>query len=278
MSESEDFNRLVDLARLAERISRLERAFQMLAVGSPYGGIDIPYGNEKVKNLVRDLPHDETQELVEWVGRRLRRYEAQQVETADVLAALTRDLADSGSDITQVLPVTVFTDTHRAGDVTQVSRALRSFLASLGFDFFFEGPDEWGSWFRRSYARSKEALTSQGVKDTLTRAERALEIQTLHIPQAQIDAMQADAAARLIAALDPTPNALVQIGSVLLLKVDGTPIVRNLTQIELSYLEHNKHLYKSPKDALEELARVSGDATRFALPSDEQNQVSRQDT
>jgi hypothetical protein len=119
-----------------------------------------------------------------------------------------------------------------------------------------------------SYARSKRALTSQGVKETLTRAERALEIQALHIPQAQIDAMQADAAAKLIAAFDPVPNALVQIGSVLLLKVDGTPIVRNLTQIELSYLEHNKHLYRSPKDTLEELGGVSEDATRFALPSE----------
>lgn len=201
----------------------------------------------------------------------------QQVETIDVLAALTRDLADSGSKVVQIFPVMVFLDTHRPSDVIEVSSAIRSFLSSLDLDLFFEGSGEWGSWFGRSFARSKKALTSQGVKETLTRAERALEIQTLHIPQAQIDAIQADGAAKLIAALGTTQTALVQIGSVLLIKVDGTPIVRNLTQIELSYLEHNKHLYKSPKDALEELGHLSGDTIRFALPSAGHTEVSGQD-
>jgi hypothetical protein len=216
-----------------------------------------------VESRIMEIAHM----LEAWAGH----HEAQQVETVDALMVLSKDLTESGSEVTQILPINVFLDTQRVSDVTAVSKAVRSFASSLGFDLFFEGSGKWGSWFGRSFARSKKALTSQGVKDTMTRAERALEMQALHIPQAQIDAMQADAAAKLIAALEATPSALVQIGSVFLLKVDGTPIVRNLTQMELSYLEHNKHLYRSPKDALEELGRVSGYPERFALPLNERN-------
>jgi hypothetical protein len=258
-----------DLERLAERVSSLERAFQIITSDSPLDRLD---REEKKRSPVEVQIDNIARRLADWESE----YETQQVETIDVLASLTKELADSGFKTTQVLPVTVFLDTNRTGDVIDVSRAIGEFLTSIDLDLFFES-GEWGSWFGRSFARSKKALASQGVKDTLTRAERALEIQTLHIPQAQIDAMQADAAAKLIAALGPTPNAIVQIGSVLLVKVDGTPIVRNLTQTELSYLEHNKHLYKSPKNALEELGRVSGDAARFTVPLAEQVQISGQD-
>ena len=252
-----------DLKRLAERVSHLEREQERFL-------------KEREKERTRD--RESLQIRLSEIARRLddwaRKNEEDKAETIDVLAAVTKELADSGFNITQLLPVTLFLDTERVDDVIAVSDAIHEFLASLDLVVFDES-GEGGSWFGRSFARSKKALTSQGVKDTLTRAERALEIQTLHIPQAQIDAMQADAAAKLIGALGPTPNAIVQIGSVLLVKVDGTPIVRNLTQVELSYLEHNKHLYKSPKNALEELGRVSGDTARFSVPSADTNHALR---
>ena len=202
--------------------------------------------------------------------------EAQQSAILEVFSAITADLASAGLPVTQILPITVFMESGTQAEVEAVAEAVQSLVTEFHFDVFFKESGEWGSWFGRFFARSRQALTSEQLKDTMTRAERALEMQALLLPQAQIDATQAGAAANLIAALSSTPNAIVQIGSVLLIKVDGTPIVRNLTQIELSYLEHNKHLYRSPKDALEELARVSDDPHRFT-PLVGQSQAGDQD-
>lgn len=47
-----------------------------------------------------------------------------------------------------------------------------------------------------------------------------------------------------------TPNAVIQIGSVLLVKVDGIPRVRNLTQAELAYLQRNPELFRDPAAVL----------------------------
>lgn len=180
-----------------------------------------------------------------------------------VLSAIVRDISDSGISVTQILPVAIYLETATAQDVTRVRDAVGSVLANEDFEVFYEEPGVWGSWFGRSFARSMSAMKSDQVKDTLVRAERALEMQALLLPQAQIDATQAGAAANLVASLSNTPNAIVQIGSILIIKVDGTPVVRNLTQTELSYLEHNRHLYKSPRQALEELSRLSDTPNKF---------------
>ncbi len=239
---------------LKRRIANLERAFELIA---------------NLEKQESPSVHDVLSELSE-VSDRVETWathqEMQQLATLEVLSAITSDISNSGSAVTQLLPVTVFLDTRSPNQVVTVAKAIRALLSDLSYDVFFEGSGEWGSWFGRIYARSKHAFTSEQAKDALVRAERALEMQALLLPQAQIDATQAGAAANLIAALSNTPNAIVQIGSVLVIKVEGTPIVRNLTQTELSYLEHNRQLYKSPKAALDELARLSDDPSRFTLP------------
>jgi hypothetical protein len=54
----------------------------------------------------------------------------------------------------------------------------------------------------------------------------------------------------LLTALADTPNAAIQIGSVLLVKIDGVPRVRNLTQAELAYLQRNPDLFRDPAAVL----------------------------
>jgi hypothetical protein len=197
-------------------------------------------------------------------GRTPPKLPSQDAAIIDVLAAMVRDTSDSDLAITQVLPICVYLETATEYDVRAVRDATRSILANEDFEVFYEDPGVWGSWLGRSFACSMSALKSEQVRDTLVRTERALEMQALLLPQAQIDATQAGAAANLIASLSNTPNAIVQIGSILIIKVEGTPIVRNLTQTELSYLEHNRHLYSSPKQALEELSRISEEPNKFA--------------
>jgi hypothetical protein len=63
----------------------------------------------------------------------------------------------------------------------------------------------------------------------------------------------------LLMALENTHNALIQIGSVLLIKVDGIPVVRNLSQRELAYMEQNPALFRDPAATLQELQKINLD-------------------
>jgi hypothetical protein len=96
-------------------------------------------------------------------------------------------------------------------------------------------------------------------------------MQALLRGQAQIDAAQGAAVAQLITSLENTPDAIIQIGSVLLVKADGVLAVRNLTQIELAHLERHPDLFRSPAAILDELklvTRIRTHADRRALTGD----------
>jgi hypothetical protein len=138
----------------------------------------------------------------------------------------------------------------------EVQDALNDLLTAFDFEVVDSLPPLRGSWYRDFIVLSRRALTSRELGERLQKVERGIELQLLHKQQAEIDSMQGDAVAKLLTALEHTPDALVQIGSVLLVKVDGVPAVRNLTQVELRYLEHNPKLLKSPGTILEALQAV----------------------
>lgn len=134
-----------------------------------------------------------------------------------------------------------------------VQEAVGDLLEAFDFDVVATFPPLRGSWYRDFIALSRRALTSRELGEQLLKVERGIELQLLHKQQAEIDSMQGDAVAKLLTALEHTPDALVQIGSVLLVKVDGVPSVRNLTQVELRHLEHNPRLLTSPATILDAL-------------------------
>lgn len=71
------------------------------------------------------------------------------------------------------------------------------------------------------------------------------------------DEVTSDAIAKLITALTDTSSAVIQVGSVLLVKVEGTILVRQLTQRELAHWHKNPGLFTDPADALAELQRAT---------------------
>jgi cold shock CspA family protein len=149
------------------------------------------------------------------------------------------------------LPISIFLSSPINADM--IESAIVEAVASLGFEVDIKKPPIIGSWFRVMLGRSREALTSDAVAEIALRLERAIEIQALHKPQADIDWSQADGVAKLIAALEGQPNALIQIGSVFLVKVDGVTAVRNLSQRELAFLQSNSRILTTPKEFLNAL-------------------------
>jgi hypothetical protein len=138
-----------------------------------------------------------------------------------------------GDSLTRrTVPASVYIDVDI--DQFEVERAFLGLLSAFDLEIAETFPPIRGSWFRAFTARAKKAVTEPEFTARL-KVERA----------------RGDAVAKLITALDGTPNALIQIGPVLLIKVDGVPVARDLTQAGFTHLEHNPTLLRDPGAALQ---------------------------
>lgn len=140
-------------------------------------------------------------------------------------------------------------------DRQAVENALEGLLDSYGLEIVERFPGEQGSWFRKFLIQAKHG--APGVEESTVKLARALELQALDRPQAQVDAQRADAVARLLSVLDKEENASIQIGSFLLVKVSNNIVVRELSQLQLALLERNPGLFKDPATVLQQLQQAS---------------------
>jgi len=151
-------------------------------------------------------------------------------------------------------PVRVYTSETDSGPA--VAAALRKAFHVFGMEEVYAFPPQKGSWFREFLARKKDSTGLPTREEMLILLQRAFEQQVLDKPQAQIDITQSQAVAMLLTAVDKTPNALIQVGSVLLVKVQDTIVIRNLTQMEMAHWERNPELFRDPERALSELQKA----------------------
>jgi excisionase family DNA binding protein len=149
-------------------------------------------------------------------------------------------------------------------DPERVESAVIDLLEAYGFTVEDRNPPVMGSWFGELRVKAKRSNPS--VDDQLAKLARAIELQGLDRPQSEVDLNQAEAVRRLLSALATEENALIQSGSIFIIKIDGNIIVRNLTQLELSYYNRNPALFKNPRKALDALQR--GLADHYASSAD----------
>lgn len=163
----------------------------------------------------------------------------------------TFSLDDAPSDITSVtVPVQIYVDETAAGPV--VERGLRDLLSEIGI-VALTGPEPViGSWYRKLFGTIKDASGTHTGQEL----RRAAEIQLIDRYQAGIDGTTAGAVSTMIAALANTRGAVIQAGSVLLVKVDDKIVVRQLTPEQLVHWNENPSLFTDPAAALTELQRA----------------------
>jgi anti-anti-sigma factor len=164
-------------------------------------------------------------------------------------------------------PARIYTSETDAGSM--VEKCLPSVIDAFGMEVVYEFSIRRNSWFREFVLRMKDSTSLPTRDEQLSLLRRTLELQVLDRPQAQIDLAQSQALANLLISLEKTPNAIVQIGSVLLIKVRDTMIVRNLTQLEIAHWERNPGLFRDPAAALRELQRASDPCSAAEDPRQE---------
>jgi hypothetical protein len=167
---------------------------------------------------------------------------------------------------TRDVPVSIYVDDESAGPGLEL--AVGALLTELGMQVTQADLPIQRSWFRRLRARSKLMTNSPEYVELMTKATRALELHALDRPQAEVDAGQGDAAAKIITALGASKirNAVVQVGSILAVKVGDEITVRTLSQLELACLARRPDLLRSPAEALVAL-RMETERATASLPA-----------
>ena len=146
--------------------------------------------------------------------------------------------------------------------MSPVVEALRDLLAGTGLELVRTAEPEISSWFGRFRAQAKELASSEEVARRLQKVEHAIEVATLRKPMSEENVNQADAASRLLQALNAVDNAVLLVGSMIVVKVtnaDGTADVfaKTLSVAEVRAFETNQHLLKNPREALDRLHLLS---------------------
>jgi hypothetical protein len=162
---------------------------------------------------------------------------------------------DPGATVTALDELDIQVYLADGGNHTAVESALNDFIGALHLEVLSREDPEFGSWFRRM--RGKVTSQTPSLEEVVELAVRAAQMKTMLWPQAGIDAAQGDVLAKLITSLGSEHNAVIQIGSILLVKSNGDLMCRNLTQAELSYLERNPPLIKDPGSILRQLQDAS---------------------
>lgn len=186
----------------------------------------------------------------------MERVQALEEWRLSVISAETLGLPVSEQEREAVLPVRYYVGTDDRNVADDVEHALEIILDDIGFRIAATYPIVRGSWFRKLFFMSREKLTPQQVAESVAKIERAAGVRALDLPQSQVDQNRADGVAKLLTALEKCPTALVQIGSICIIKIDGTPIVVNLTPRELSELEREPTIFSSPAEALSAIRKL----------------------
>jgi len=208
---------------------------------------------------------------VEALGREITELKSKtaslQVDTHSLLAMQALGLPSDRIQSTRFVPIRAYIDQTPDGAIANLSAAINEVLSAYGFALADEFPEIKGSWFKKWFAKSKEVLSRPEVIERLEKIERAVELRAVDKPQADVDDKQASAIAKLIKCLDKVPNAAVQAGSVLVVKLTTAngPIIqaRTLSQEEMIELENNQLLLQNPADVLVKLNAACASARRL---------------
>ena len=143
-----------------------------------------------------------------------------------------------------VLPISIYLSDERIHE--EVEAAVDDWIA--GASLVIEERDEpiIGSWFRRVRAGVKQAVHTPAAQDALLTAAHAVDTRMVLAQDAAVTATLLHGVAPVIASLQPTKDAVVRAGAVLIVKIDWVVQVHQLTAAQQVVLNHQPQLLSSP--------------------------------
>lgn len=153
------------------------------------------------------------------------------------------------------VPVTIYLsdEAPHAG----VQAAVEALLATAGLEVLDREDPVLGSWFRRMRATISRAARSRAVREGALTAAHIAEARLLLPLDAANTATMMQNVGPLLTALQPTKDAVVRIGAVLVVKVDWQVHVLQLTAAQQATLDHRPQLATSPRDVISAIGLLS---------------------
>jgi DNA-binding response OmpR family regulator len=158
-------------------------------------------------------------------------------------------------------PVTIYLSdgsVHR-----QVQEAVEELLNQAGAEIVDRAAPVLGSWFRRMRASTRAAATSPAARDAAAVAAHALDSRLVLAQDATVTATMMQNLGPVLGSLQPTKDAVIRVGALLIVKVEWTVAVHQLTAAQQLLLDHQPQLLTSPHLILAAL-RQDADSTSAA--------------
>jgi hypothetical protein len=147
----------------------------------------------------------------------------------------------------EVISVTIFMSDATGHE--RVESAVTGVLGSAGFYIVSREDPVEGSWFRRMQAAAVSPVAQQALAAALHTADSRLVLEQ----DARVTAILMQNVGPLIASLQPTKDAVVRVGAVLLVKSDWVVVVHQLTAQQQLVLDHSPELAAQPHGILNAL-------------------------
>jgi hypothetical protein len=168
------------------------------------------------------------------------------------------------SDDSATLPVSLYLSDESIHE--QVEAAVDDWLASVGLAARDKDRPVLGSWIRRMRVMAKEAAHSGAAQDAVLTTLHAVDARLVLAQDAQITATLLANLGPVITSLQPTKDAVLRVGALLLVKVDWTVRVFQLTAAQQAVLDHRPQLASSPAEIIQALELGDCGGEGAALP------------
>jgi cold shock CspA family protein len=132
----------------------------------------------------------------------------------------------------------------------QVQAAVEALLGTANLEISYLGEPIRGSWFRLLRAKLRSAIWSPTGREIAMTAAHATEARFALAQDAAVTATMMQNLGPVIGSLQPTKDAVIRVGALLIVKVDWVISVFQLTAAQQFELDHHPALARSPKEVI----------------------------
>lgn len=218
---------------------------------------------------VQALPGGETPQVQalrdEQLGevRALRRRDTAASQRHRELAAKTDDQGNVNAVDSMLVSIYLADE----GIHEQAEIAVERWLATAGVTVDTRGEPVIGSWFQLMVASLKRVAKTPAGREALLTATHVADSRLIQTQDAYVTATLLQNVGPVLQALQPTKDAVVRAGALLIVKVDWVVQVYQLTAAQQAVLDHQPHLASSPREIITALGSPESASQEAALQS-----------
>jgi hypothetical protein len=146
------------------------------------------------------------------------------------------------------LPITIYISDE--GIHEEVEAAVAELLAIADLRIVEQSAPVVGSWFRSIRAGIRQAIHSPAAQDAALTAAHAADARLSLAQDAHITATLLHNLGPVIASLQPTKDAVLRVGALIIVKTDWAVQVHQLTAAQQLMLDHQPRLASSPHEII----------------------------